>query len=135
MAHFAELDENNIVVRVLVIDQETLNTGAWGDPSLWVQTSYNTHGGVYHDPDTGQPAADQSKALRKNFAGIGYTYDAALDAFIPPRYNPTFVLDENSGTWVPPVPYPDDGRHYEWDDQNGVWVAKQILTNFPLSAL
>ena len=76
MAHFAKV-ENGIVTQVIVIDQETLNTGHWGDPASWVQTSYNTSGGVHSQGGT---------PLRKNYAGIGYSYDAGRDAFIPPNH-------------------------------------------------
>jgi hypothetical protein len=92
MAHFAQIDENNIVVRVLVIEQDVIDTGMFGDPKSWIRTSYNTSGGIH--------SYDQSKALRKNFAGIGYTYDPVRDAFIPPKPSGDFILDENSCTWV-----------------------------------
>jgi hypothetical protein len=92
MAHFAQIDENNIVVQVLVIEQDVINTGMFGDPKSWIQTSYNTIGGVH--------LYDQSKALRKNFAGIGYTYDPVRDAFIAPKPPGDFILDENSCGWV-----------------------------------
>jgi hypothetical protein len=92
MAHFAQIDENNIVVQVLVIEQDVIDTGLFGDPKSWIQTSYNTHGGIH--------SYDQSKALRKNYAGIGYTYDPVRDAFIPPKPPIDCFLDENSCTWV-----------------------------------
>ena len=92
MAHFAQIDENNIVVQVLVIEQDVIDTGLFGDPKSWIQTSYNTHAGTH--------LYDQSKALRKNYAGIGYTYDPARDAFIPPKPPIDCFLDENSCTWV-----------------------------------
>ena len=76
MAHFAQIDGNNIVAQVIVADQDVINTGMFGDPALWIQTSYNTHGGVHTQGGT---------PLRKNYAGIGYTYDEAKDAFIPPK--------------------------------------------------
>jgi hypothetical protein len=103
MSHFAKLDENNIVVQVLVIEQDVIDTGLFGDPATWVQTSYNTRGNVYYTPNTSTPDPDQSKALRKNYACIGYTYDTALDAFIPPKPEAIdgieWVLDTSSGTW------------------------------------
>jgi hypothetical protein len=81
-----------------------LDTGLWGPVQSWVQTSYNTHGGVYYTPNTGTPDPDQSKALRKNYAGIGFTYDAARDAFIPPKpKGDGWVLDEFSCLWVQPT--------------------------------
>ena len=84
MAHFAQLDENNIVTRVLVIDQETINTGAFGDPQTFIQTSYNTYGGVHILGGT---------PLRKNYAGIGYTYDSVRDAFIAPKPYDSWTLN------------------------------------------
>ena len=82
MSHFAKV-ENGTVTQVIVIEQETLNTGHWGDPSLWVQTSYNTYGGEHRLGGT---------PMRKNYAGIGYTYDVARDAFYPPQpFNSTFL--------------------------------------------
>lgn len=111
MAHFAKV-ENGVVTQVIVIDRETLNTGLWGDPSLWVQTSYNTNAGFHPN---GTP-------LRKNFAGVGYTYDAERDAFIPPKPYPSWVLDENTCNWSPPVSRPDDGKLYNWDEETVSWV-------------
>lgn len=80
MAHYAKI-ENNIVVNVIVADADVITMF----DGKWIQTSYNTLGGVHYDRETGQPSVDQSKALRKNYAGIGYTYDEELDAFIPPK--------------------------------------------------
>lgn len=101
MAHFAQVIDG-VVTQVLVIDQESIDTGLWGDPGTWIQTSYNTRGGIYYTPNTNDPDPDQSKAFRKNFAGIGYTWDADRNAFIPPKPNGTWVLDEFSCTWVQP---------------------------------
>lgn len=111
MAHFAKV-ENGIVTQVIVIDQETLNTGLWGDPASWVQTSYNTHGGQHPE---GRP-------LRKNFAGIGYSYDAQRDAFIPPKPFNSWLLDEETCLWNAPVPMPTDGKMYRWDEETTAWV-------------
>lgn len=111
MAHFAKV-ENGIVTQVIVIDQETLNTGLWGDPTSWVQTSYNTVGGKHPE---GRP-------LRKNFAGIGYTYDAQRDAFIPPKPFNSWVLDEETCLWGAPVAMPDDGKPYTWDEETTSWI-------------
>jgi hypothetical protein len=103
MSHFAKLNENNIVIFVTVGRQEDDGKEAelsarTGD--TYKQTSYNTIGGVYLDPTTREPAADQSKAFRKNYAGIGYTYDAGRDAFIPPKPDESSVLDEQTCQWV-----------------------------------
>lgn len=113
MSHFAQIDENSIVIRVLVIDQETINTGAFGDPSSWIQTSYNTHGGVHSLGGT---------PLRKNYAGVGYTYDAQRDAFIPAKPYPSWTLDETSCLWQPPTPMPGDGIRYFWNESTQSWV-------------
>ena len=96
MAHYAEINESGTVLRVIVAEADFVATM----PGTWVQTSYNTRGGVHHDPHTGEPSADQSKALRKNYAGLGYTYDAQRDAFIPPKPHPDAVLDEATCLWV-----------------------------------
>lgn len=132
MAHFAELDETNAVIRVLVIEQGELDTGNWGDPSRWKQTSYNTRGGIYYTPSGPEtppvPDLDQSKAFRKNFAFPGCVYDAARDAFIPPKTYPSWVLDETSCLWVAPLPKPDDEMYvYEWDEATVSWKKGEKL--------
>ena len=119
MAHFAKLDEDKkIVVEVLVIDQETLNTGLFGSPDYFVQTSYNTRGGVHYGPD-GQP--DGGVALRKNYAGIGYIYDHERDAFYAPQPFPSWTLNEETCLWEPPVPMPTDKQIYEWNESTLSW--------------
>lgn len=98
MAHYAEIDESGTVLRVIVAEADFIAM----IPGTWVQTSYNTRGGVHRDPHTGEPSADQSKALRFNFAGIGYAYDPVRDAFIPPRPADDWQLDEVTCLWVEP---------------------------------
>jgi hypothetical protein len=125
MAHFAKLDENNVVVFVTVGRQEDDGkeaelTERTGD--VYKQTSYNTRRGVHYNPETGEPSADQSKALRFNYAGIGFTYDPERDAFIPPKPFESWVLDEATCLWVAPIPYPEDGGVYSWDESEGDWV-------------
>lgn len=127
MAHFAQIDENNIVLQVLVIDQAEIDTGNWGDPARWIQTSYNTRGGVYYIPNTDTPDPDQSKAFRKNYAGIGFTWlpnGPDGEGFAPPKpvAYPSFVFDSFSYLWVPPVPRPDDGKEYYWDEATLSWI-------------
>lgn len=112
MAHFAKV-ENGVVTQVIVIDAETLATGHWGDPASWVQTSYNTQGGAHSGGGT---------PLRKNFAGIGYTYDAQRDAFIPPQPFASWVLDEQTCNWNAPVAMPTDEKIYQWDEAKTAWV-------------
>jgi hypothetical protein len=126
MAHFAKLDENNIVIFVTVGRQEDDGKEAelfarTGD--VYRQTSYNTRGGVHYDPATGEPSADQSKAYRKNYAGLGYIYDEQRDAFIPPRPFTSWVLNEDTCLWDAPVPYPQDGKMYQWSEDDQLWLA------------
>jgi len=113
MAHFAKVIDG-IVTDVLAIDQDVIDLGLFGDPSLFVQTSYNTHGGQHPE---GRP-------LRKNYAGIGFTYDAVRDAFTPPQPYPSWVLKEDTCLWDAPVPYPTDGFAYEWEEANLAWVKQ-----------
>lgn len=119
MAHFAELDSNNVVLRVVVVDNkdtadasgvEKEHIGAAYLERLlggtWVQTSY--HGNI-----------------RKNYAGIGYTYDTALDAFVPPQPYPSWILNPNTAQWEPPVPMPTDGKRYKWDEATQSWIETE----------
>ena len=120
MSHYAQLDKNNVVAFVIHAksnDKEDEFTESTGD--VWKQTSYNTQGGVHYTD--GEPSADQSKALRFNYAGIGFTYDADSDAFIPPQPYASWVLDEATCLWVAPIAYPAEGMH-TWDEQAGDWV-------------
>jgi hypothetical protein len=111
MSHFAELDENNIVLRVLVGDNNLPNEGYdWFVENLggtWVQTSYNG-------------------TIRRNFAGIGYTYDEELDAFIAPQPFESWTLNTQTARWMSPTPYPQDGRIYEWDEENLNWKEVEV---------
>lgn len=111
MSHFAKV-EDGIVTQVLVVEKDFIDTGALGDPSLWIQTSYNTFMGEH--PFDGIP-------LRKNFASVGYTYDAKRDAFIPPNPCKSWVLNEFTCVYEPPHPYPDDGEDYQWDEETISW--------------
>ena len=120
MAHFAELDENNVVKQVIVVNNEVIQNlpfpesepiGAAFCQNLlggnWVQTSYNN-------------------SFRKNFAGIDYTYDAGRDAFIPPQPYPSWSLNADLN-WQPPVPYPTDGKIYRWDEPTVSWI--EVVNN------
>jgi hypothetical protein len=117
MAHFAQIDGNNIVTQVLVIEQDVVDTGLFGEPSSFVQTSYNTHGGVHTLGGT---------PLRKNYAGIGYTYDASRDAFIPPKPYNSWVLNETTCLWDAPVAMPTDEKMYSWDENTVNWVETTV---------
>jgi len=108
MAHYAKI-ENGLVTEVLVAEQDFVDTL----DGFWVQTSYNTRGGVHLLGGT---------PLRKNYAGIGYTYDSDRDAFIPPQPFPSFVLNDTTCQWDSPIPHPNDGQSYEWDEDNQSWA-------------
>lgn len=116
MAHFAELDENNVVKRVIVVSNKDTSDANGNEVEsigiafcqkllggTWVQTSYNGN-------------------FRKNYAGIGSTYDAAIDAFVPPKPYPSWVLNPDTARWEPPVPMPSDGNMYMWDEATQSWV-------------
>lgn len=137
MAHFAEI-KDGIVVRVLVVNKDYLDTGVLGDPANWVQTSYNTSKGEYtRGSDMSEKLslknagseADKAARNRKNYAGVGYTYDKVLDVFIPPQPYKSWVLNEETYTWEPPMPYPDDGKAYEWDEDNVTWIESKFQPN------
>ena len=102
MAHFAKLN-NNIVTEVIVAEQDFINSGAVGDSFLWIQTSYNNN-------------------FRKNYAGVGDTYDKSKDAFIAPKPYPSWTLVEDTCQWTAPVAYPDDGKVYEWNEDTTNWT-------------
>jgi hypothetical protein len=111
MSHFAKI-ENGIVTQVIVAEHEFINT-LRGE---WRQTSYRTHGGQHPE---GRP-------LRKNYAGIGYTYDSERDAFIPPKPFDSWLLDEDTCLWSAPVPMPEDGKMYQWDEDSISWIESDI---------
>ena len=119
MAHWAEIDENNIVLRVTVGSNDDADEGyQWLIDNLggrWIKTSYNTQGGVHSLGGT---------PLRKNYAGIGYTYDEARDAFIPPKPEgfDSWVVNDGTCLWEAPIPYPTDGKMYSWDEATTSWV-------------
>lgn len=121
MAHFAKV-VNGLVAQVIVAEPEFFETFVDNSPGEWIQTSYNTRGGVHYNPDTNEPSADQTKALRKNYAGIGFTYDRTRDAFIPPKPFDSWHLEETTCLWQPPVEMPVDGKHYTWDEATVSWV-------------
>jgi hypothetical protein len=125
MGHWAKLDENNVVSKVLVADDDKHDWLVESFGGRWVQTSYNTYGGVHYEPGTQNPSSDQSKALRFNFAAIGSIYDEARDAFLPSKPFNSWVLDEGTCLWQAPIPYPNDGNNYRWDDEAIKWVLEE----------
>jgi len=120
MAHFAKV-VSGTVTQVIVAEPEFFETFVDTSPGEWIQTSYNTRGGVHYQANSNEPSEDQTKALRKNYAGIGYTYDAQRDAFIPPKPFNSWVLDETSCLWEAPTPYPNDGERYTWNETTTSW--------------
>ena len=110
MSHFAKIDSNNIVTEVIVAEQDFINSGAVGDSFLWVQTSYNNN-------------------FRKNYAGVGFTYDSTRDAFYAPQPYPSWTLNEDTCLWEAPVAYPDDDKMYAWDEEVQNWA---ILEEQPM---
>ncbi len=106
MSHFAKI-ENGVVANVIVAEQDFINSGLVGDSFLWVQTSYNSN-------------------FRKHFASIGFTYDQARDAFIPPKLYPSWLLNEDTCQYDPPIPYPDDGQEYSWDEATTSWKEEEV---------
>ena len=122
MSHFARINENNIVTEVIVAEQDFINTGILGDPSKWIQTSYNTYGGEHLQGRT---------PLRKNYAGIGMIYDPVRDAFYwpMPENSGTWILNEQTCLWERPIPMPNDAgpdRWYVWNESAQQW---QITTD------
>lgn len=117
MSHFARVNAKGLVDKVIVAEQDFIDT--LPDSASWVQTSYNTRGGIHYGQD-GQP--DGGVALRKNFAGVNYRYDPVRDAFIPPQPYNSWVLNETTCLWEAPFPAPDDGVEYDWDELTQSWV-------------
>ena len=112
MSHFAKVN-NGIVERVIVAEQDFFQSFVDTTPGEWIQTSYNTRGGVHTLGGT---------PLRKNYAGVGYTYDAQKDAFIPPKPFNSWVLDEETCLWNAPIAYPTDDKIYRWDEATTSWI-------------
>jgi hypothetical protein len=115
MAHYAKV-ENTLVTQVIVAEPEFFDTFVDSSPGEWIKTSYNTSGGVH---------SDGGIALRKNYAGVGFTYDSVRDAFIPPQPYPSWVLNETSCIYEAPVPYPTDDLMYSWDEETTNW--KEVI--------
>ena len=122
MSHFAKVLDGR-VIQVIVAEPEFFDTFVDSSPGTWLQTSYNTLGNVHYGPD-GQP--DGGVALRGNYAGIGYVYDTQNDVFYPPQRYASWTLNQQTWLWEPPVPYPNDGEIYRWDEDQKNWVAVSI---------
>jgi hypothetical protein len=111
MAHFAKVVDGK-VTQVIVAEPEFFQTFVDSSPGEWIQTSYNTFGGVHKNGGT---------PLRKNYAGIGFTYDRTRDAFIPPKPFASWILNDDTCLWDAPTPMPTDGKLYEWDETTTSW--------------
>jgi len=133
MAYFAKLNSENIVVQVVSINNQVLLDNGieleskgiefckslFGQDTIWKQTSYNSFMGKYYNTD--RTLGDQSKCFRKNYASKGYTYDEQRDAFIQPKMFDSWILDEDTCFWVPPIPYPPDRYKYRWNEEIKNW--------------
>jgi len=122
MAHYAKVLDRK-VIQVIVAEQDFIDNMVDTSPGQWIQTSYNTKGGVHYDPQTGEPSADQSKALRQNFATINSKYNSSADVFYAKQPYPSWTLNETTWTWESPVSYPDDDERYSWNETGQSWDA------------
>lgn len=124
MAHYAILDENNVVINVIVGRDEDDPQYDWEQEYGGKRTSINTRGGVHYEPYSSIPSDDQSRAFRKNYAHIGFTYDPVRDAFIPPKPYQSWILNEDTCMWDAPIPKPEEkpGQMYVWDEATLSWV-------------
>jgi hypothetical protein len=120
LSHYAKV-KDGVVTQVIVAEAEFFDTFVDSEPGEWIQTSYNTRGGVHYNPETNEP--DDGTPLRKNYAGIGFTYDRDRDAFIPPQPFASWTLNDTSCLWEAPVEYPTDGQMYTWDEDTTNWVV------------
>lgn len=129
MAHYAKVLDGK-VLNVIVAEADFFDTFVDTSPGEWIQTSYNTRGGIHYNPETGEPSEDQTKALRKNYAGIGFNYDKTADAFYPPKPWDSWTLNTTTYLWEPPVPKPTDDPDnniiYRWDEPTLSWVELDL---------
>jgi len=116
MAHFAEINDEGLVLRVITSEQRFIDSGMVGDPNNWIQTSYNTNAGKHKDENLGK------KQLRKNFAGIGGHYDKIRDAFYSKQPYNSWILNDLTCIWEAPILKPDDGKVYKWNEELGNWI-------------
>ena len=130
MAHYAKV-KDGIVVNVIVAELEFFQTFVDSSPGEWIQTSYNTRAGIHYKPNTNEPSEDQSKALRKNFASIGFTYDKQRDAFISLKPYENWILDEFSCLWIPPITRPTDGKKHVWNQELNLWEEAPEIVDQP----
>ena len=131
MGHFAKVVSGK-VTKVIVAEASFFDNFVDSSPGSWIQTSYNTRGGIHYEANSNNVSEDQSKALRGNYAGIGYTYDSTLDAFYPPQPFTSWNLDTGSYLWEAPVAYPTGDAtgsysgSYEWNEDTTNWITGSI---------
>ena len=131
MGHFAKVVSGK-VTKVIVAEASFFDNFVDSSPGSWIQTSYNTRGGIHYEANSNNVSEDQSKALRGNYAGIGYTYDSTLDAFYSPQPFPSWNLDTGSYLWEAPVAYPTGDAtgsysgSYEWNEDTTNWITGSI---------
>jgi hypothetical protein len=127
MSHYAKVLDGR-VINVIVADDDFFTNGKFIDtaPGQWIQTSYNTRGNVHYAANSNTP--DGAPAVRGNYAGIGFIYNATHDVFYPPRPFPSWTIDSNTWTWQAPIPYPQDGKFYQWDEPTKTWNEVSSLT-------
>lgn len=118
MAHYAKVLDN-LVTQVIVAEEEFFDNFVDSSPGEWLQTSYNTKGGIHYSPNSDD--ADEKTPLRKNYAGIGFSYDKDIDAFIPPKPYASWNLNENTCLWEAPVPMPSSSGQYIWNEETQSW--------------
>jgi len=121
MSHFAKV-LNGKVINVIVAEADFFNHFVDTSPGQWIQTSYNTRGGIHYAPNSNTP--DGEVALRGNYAGVGYTYDSVNDVFYAPQPYPSWTLNNKTWLWEAPIAYPTDGKQYSWDESTKNWVAQ-----------
>tara|TARA_R100000773_G_C4166427_1_gene81996 strand:+ start:128 stop:523 length:396 start_codon:yes stop_codon:yes gene_type:complete len=115
MGHYAKVTDGK-VTKVIVAEADFFKTFVDDSAGTWIQTSYNTRGGIHYEPNSNTPSSDQSKALRKNYAGIGWTYDSKEDVFYAPQPYASWTLNTTSYLWEAPISYPTDGKAYLWNE-------------------
>ena len=120
MGHYAKVNKG-IVTKVIVADESFIVNYNDKEEGEWIKTSFNTRGGIHYKANTNEPSKDQSKALRKNYAGVGFIYDSKMDAFYTPQPFDSWKLNKDTCLWEAPIDYPTDGEVYVWNEETLNW--------------
>ena len=128
MGHYAKV-VNGIVEKVIVAKADFFNNFVDDSPGTWIKTSYNTRGGIHYQPNTETPSENQAKALRGNYAGVGYIYDSSNDVFYAPKPYESWVINTTTWTWEAPVPRPDNNNDYTWNEETQAWDQITLTTD------